>query len=198
MLVLYSSKKCPIQIILNFLLLFSLLNMFSFAEARTIANSIYFKGEYKNKLIYGSLNYWDGRACTVINNKVIIGQVNKDIKRVFFLKQEVKNIETMILNPAGSHQIPDDLINRPKFQECIQKTLYAQCFVKSGVEYYKWDDATFRGVIKARTSVFSMGINNNSYNRDGKVADWAWLSFKPNNNNNDFIVDVKNLVCKNK
>jgi hypothetical protein len=168
------------------------------AEARTIASSMYFQGEYKNRTIYGSLNGWDGRACTVVNNKIITGRVSKDIKTVTFPKQEAKSIEPMILNPASSSRIPSVWINDPKFQECVQKTLYAQCFVKPGTKYYKWDNPTFRSIIKSRTLVYSVGTENNSYTRDKKVDSWAWLSFKPNNTSNDFIVNSEDLICKHK
>jgi hypothetical protein len=198
MVSLHFFKKYPVQITLSFLSLFNSLNILNFAEARTMASSMYFQGEYKNKPIYGSLNSWDNRACTVVNNKIIIGRVSNDLKTVAFPKQKAKNIETMILNPASSSQIPKSWINSPKFQECVQKTMYAQCFIKAGIKYYKWDDTAFRGVIKTRTPVFSIGTDNNSYDRDEKVDNWAWLSFKPNDNVTNFIVDEKNLTCKNK
>jgi hypothetical protein len=198
MLPLYFSEQRPIQITLSFLSLFNLLSIFNIAEARTISSGMFFQGNYKNKHIYGSLNSWDNRACTVVNNKIILGRVSDDSKTVMFPRYKAKSIEIMMFNPAGASKIPTSLINSSKFQECIQKTMYAKCFVKAGVEYYKSDDTAFRGVIKTRTPIFSMGTDNNSYNRGEKVDSWAWLSFKSNSGSTTFIVNEKNLDCRSK
>ncbi len=45
---------------------FITINSCEFAEARTIPSARFFKGEYKDSIIYGALNDWDLRGCTVL------------------------------------------------------------------------------------------------------------------------------------
>ena len=179
----------------SFLSLFYLFNISGLTEARTLNSSSYFIGKYKNQAVYGVLNEWDGRACTVINNKATIGQVNKDDRMVISPNREVKIVKTLLLNSYSAGQIPIAWTNNPKFGECYDKMLYAQCFIRAGVKYYKSDDENFRDVLKTRTRIFSIGADTNFYTRDEVVDSWAHFSFKPDGTN--FIVDYKQLVCKN-
>jgi hypothetical protein len=189
------SKVHLLKIGSSFLSLFYLFNISGLAEARTLNSSSYFIGKYKNRAVYGVLNEWDGRACTVINNKTTVGRVSKDDRMVISPNREVKIVKTLLLNSYSAGQIPIAWTNNPKFGECYDKMLYAQCFIRAGVKYYKSDDENFRDVLKTRTRIFSIGADTNFYTRDEVVDSWAHFSFKPDGTN--FIVDYKQLVCKN-
>jgi hypothetical protein len=184
----------------SFLSLFYLFNISGLAEARTLNSSSYFIGKYRKQTVYGVLNDWDGRACTVINNKITIGQVSKNDRMVLSSNREVKIVEMMLLNPYSASQIPKAWTNNPKFSECYDKMLYAQCFIRAGIKYYKSGDENFRGIIKTRKRIFSIGGLTNSYTRDEEIdsLEWASFSFNKPDDSTDFIVNYKYLNCKNK
>jgi hypothetical protein len=184
----------------SFLLSSISLNLLNIAEARTIHSSSYFVGKYKNKAIYGIKNEWDGRACTVLNNNVAIGIVINDDKILFSGNREVKITNSLLLNPYGSGQIPVSWRDNPSFGQCYNKMLYAQCFVREGVKYYKTEDEKFRGVTKTRRRVFSIGTMTNSYTRDegNDSLEWASFSFDNPDDNSQLIINYKDLDCKNK
>lgn len=179
---------------LSFLLMLHLLSTCSIASARLIQSSNYFTGKYKNKDVYGVLNTWDNRACTIVNDRAVIGRVNTGSKTVLFPDRKIKILGTMLMNPYRSSQIPPDLLKNSNFQVCLDKMLYAQCFIRAGVKYYKEEDEAFRGLTKTRTRMFSIGLSTSSRTRDDVHVDpWAYFSIKPDGN--DFIVDYKQLVC---
>jgi hypothetical protein len=198
----YFMKQCPAYLLTTFLVLLSSLDLVNIAEARTLHSSMYFVGKYKNGNVYGVLNEWDGRACTLINNKITVGLVSKNNKILFPPNREVKIIDTLLLNPASAGQIPRNWINNPRFLECSNKMIYAECFIRAGVRYYKTDNEIFRDVTKTRMPILSIGTMTNSYTRDEETdsLEWASFSFKNSNNNtdNNFIVNYKSLDCKNK
>lgn len=80
--------------------------------------------------------------------------------------------------------------------------IYAECFIRAGVKYYKPDNEIFRDVTKTRMPILSIGTMTNSYTRDEETdsLEWASFSFKNSNDNtdNNFIVNYKSLDCKNK
>ena len=103
--------------------------------------------------------------------------------------REVKIVQRLLLNSYSTGQIPTTWSSNPKFSECYHRMLYAQCFIRAGVRYYKSDDKNFRCVLKTRTRVFILGTDTNSHTRNEVVDSWVNCSFKPDDTN--FIVDYK-------
>jgi hypothetical protein len=192
--------KKLIDISLISLSFFSIINFHEFAEARTISSARFFKGEYKDSIIYGALNDWDLRGCTVKNNKVVNGTVDKNLKSIVFQGKSIKITELMSFNPHGSSQIPSNIRDNPKFDECVNRIVFSHCYVNAGSKYYKWDDVSFRGIIKKRRLIYSIGINNNSYERGETVKSWASMQFNDDrsNNNTEYIINEDNLICNNR
>jgi hypothetical protein len=173
----------------GFLLLVSLFTSAGIVKARTINSSMYFDGNYNGEKIYGVLNDWDGRACTIIDRKVTIGIVGKNNVMRLSRNRELTVTNTFSLNPAGGSQIPTSWRNKPQFDDCQKQMLRAECFLPSGVKYYSPDNETFRNITQNRIPVFVLGASTNSYNRDNEVdsQDWAYFSLNKQSNSTDFI-----------
>lgn len=114
----------------------------------------------------------------------------------------MKIVDTLLFNPASAGQIPRSWINNPRFLECSNKMIYAECFIRAGSKYYKPDNEIFCDVTKTRMPILSIVTMTNSYTRDEETdsLEWASFSFKNSNDNtdNNFIVNYKSLDCKNK
>jgi hypothetical protein len=184
------------------LLALILLNSFGFAEARTISSSAFFKGKYKAKVIYGSVNNWDGRICAVIDNKVVIGRTS-DSNIVILAGKKIIITDYIPQNPNGFREMSMSgmWLKNKKFMECYQKVSYGICTIKSGSKYYNPDNEFFRGQIGSSTRVFVTGTNTSSYSYiedEGKKNDenWANFSFSLNEKSTSFITVVKNINCK--
>jgi hypothetical protein len=179
-----------------------LLNVFNFAEARTISSSVFFKGKYKAKVIYGNVNNWDSRICTVIDNKVVIGRLG-DSNTVILAGKKVVITDYIPKNPNGFREIPDMWLENKKFLECSQQVSHAKCTIKAGSKYYNTSDEFFRARIGSSTRVFVSGENTTAhlYTEDEeKKIDENWLdfSFSLNGKSTSFITVIKNINCKSK
>jgi hypothetical protein len=172
------------------------------AQARMFYSSQYFEGNYNGRKIYGVLNYWDGRACTIVDNKITIGIVSKvgreEIMRLS-RNREVTITNTFLLNPAGSSQIPSSWRNKPQFDRCYKEMSLAECFLPSGVKYYSPENEVFRNITHSRVPVFALGTLTNTFDRDdGTKDEWAAFVFTKQSNSTDFIVNYRYLQCRNK
>lgn len=185
-------RKININILASFLTLFSI-SLSGSAEARTLNSSIYFKGKYEMKTIYGTMNEWDGRVCTIINNKLTMGKIINSGEGLI-LNRKLTIVDTMLNNPVGRSEVPADWSNNPLFEKCIDETNYARCYVSRGTSYYSNTNESFRGTFDLRKQVFSIGQSTNDYSsRDKQVDAWAYFSFTPDESG--FIVDYKKLEC---
>jgi hypothetical protein len=180
-----------------FLVATTVLNGFCASQARTINSAMYFKGTYQNKTIYGTLNSWDQRACSIMGGKVVLGKVGAN-GNINFSGKRVKVLEQMLLNPVGYNSIPNTWRKKTGFSKCMDETLYARCFIRAGTDYYKSDDENFRRSITSKTNVFSLGEETNSYDRGKTVSAWASFSFTKNGEGENYLVDSKDLVCNAK
>jgi hypothetical protein len=173
------------------------------AQARTLNSSMYFEGNYNGRKIYGVLNDWDGRACTILDNKITIGIVIKvgreEIMRLS-RNREVTITNTFLLNPVGSDQIPSSWRNKPQFDRCHAEMSLAECFLPSGVKYYSPENEVFRNITRSRVPVFALGTVTNTYDRDDgtKEYEWATFWFSKQSNSTNFIVNYRDLQCRKK
>ncbi len=173
------------------------------AQARTLYSSEYFEGNYNGRKIYGVLNNWDGRACTILDHKITIGIVTKvGREEIMRLSQnrEVTITNTFLLNPVGSDQIPSSWRNKPQFDRCYKEMSLAECFLPSGVKYYSPENEVFRNITRSRVPVFALGTLTNTFDRnDGtKDLEWAAFGFTKQSNSTEFIVNYRDLQCRNK
>jgi hypothetical protein len=173
------------------------------AQARTLNSSMYFEGNYNGRKIYGVLNDWDGRACTILDNKITIGIVTKvgreEIMRLS-RNREVTITNTFLLNPVGSGQIPSSWRNKPQFDRCYKEMSLAECFLPSGTKYYSPENEVFRNITRSRLPVFALGTLTNTFDRDDGTKDleWATFGFTKQSNSTEFIVNYRDLQCRNK
>jgi hypothetical protein len=173
------------------------------AQARTLNSSMYFEGNYNGRKIYGVLNDWDGRACTILNNKIMVGIVTKvGREEIIRLPQnrKVTITNTFLLNPAGSGEIPSSWRNKPQFGQCYKEMRLAECFLPSGTKYYSPENEIFRNITRSRVPVFVIGTLTNTFDRDDGTQDneWAAFWFTKKSNSTDFIVNYRSLQCRNK
>lgn len=173
------------------------------AKARTLNSSMYFEGNHNGRKIYGVLNDWDGRACTILDNKITLGIVTKVGKEEIMRlsrNREVTITNTFLLNPVGSNQIPSNWRNKPQFERCYKEMSLAECFLPSGAKYYSSENEIFQNITRSRLPVFALGTLTNTYDRgDGtKDNEWAAFSFTKQSNSNEFIVNYRDLQCRNK
>jgi hypothetical protein len=192
--------KFPVRFAVVLLLTFSSLTSADVAVARTLNSSMYFEGNYNGRKIYGVLNDWDGRACTIINNKVVLGRVSKEDRLLLPQKREILITDRFLLNPFGSSQIPNTWRKKPQFDDCYTRMLKAECFLPSGVKYYSPDNEFFRNITQSQIPVFVLGSSTNIYTRDNEVdsQDWAYFSLTKRSNGGDFIVNYHELQCRKK
>jgi hypothetical protein len=185
------------------LLVSMLLSSFDFAEARILSSSVFFKGKYKNRTVYGTINSWDNRICTVINSKIVVGQLNNsDSNTAILAGKKVVITEYLLRNPVDTKRIPSSWFENKKFQECSNKLSYATCTIKSDSKYYSNENELFRGRIESSTKVFVLGENTTSLyveDEEKEVAEsWADFSFSLNEQSINFITAIKNINCKSK
>jgi hypothetical protein len=178
-----------------------LLSSFGFAEARTIPSEIFFKGRYKSKIIYGTINSLDNRICTVINNRVVVGKLTSSDSNMANLSgQKVIITDYLLKNPVGYKKIPSVWLENRKFQECSERTSHATCHIKEGAKYFNYsEDKSFSGIINSRKKVFLFGEETASLMHDEEKADevnWGIFTFSLNKNSVDYITKVDNLNCR--
>jgi hypothetical protein len=192
--------KLPVRFAVGLMSILFSLSLAEIAAARTLNSSMYFQGNYNGRRIYGVLNDWDGRACTIINDKVVVGLVSKGDRLLLPQKREILITNTFLLNSWGSSQIPNIWRKKPQFEDCYNRMLKAECFLPSGVKYYSPDNEVFRNITQSRIPVFVLGASTNNYTRDNEIdsQDWAYFSLAKKSNNSEFIVNYHELQCRNK